>query len=259
MIPAYDVREKLEGPDAQLITVQSAHSPPGEAFRAVRTGILFSLPDVNIQVLWIGSSAPAEGKTLCSANLAVTMAQAGASTLVIDCDLRRPNLHNLFGAEREVGLTSVISGNVEPREAIVATGIENLDLLPCGPNPPNPSEVLGSNRMTKLLDRLRTKYDRIILDTPPVSAVTDAVVLAPRADGCLLVVRGGVTPRKIVQSTVEKLRMVDARMIGAVMNAVEVKRSGYYYHKYNYYYEQYGYGMDDDGRRRKKKGGAMPG
>jgi capsular exopolysaccharide synthesis family protein len=259
MIPAFDVREKLEGVDSQLITMHSANSPPSEAFRAVRTGILFSLPDVNIQILWVGSSAPGEGKTLSTANLAVTMAQAGSRTLVIDCDLRRPNMHNLFGTEKETGLTSIVSGSVEPREAIVETGIENLAFLPGGPKPPNPSEVLGSNRMIKLLERLRTKYDRIILDTPPVSAVTDAVVLAPRADGCLLVVRGGVTPRKVVQSAIEKLRMVDARMIGAVMNAVDVKRAGYYYHKYHYYYEHYGYGMDDGGKRRKKRGGRMLG
>jgi len=245
-VPNFDA----ENPDGQtpgdLITLHSPKSTASESFRGIRTGILFSSVDKSPQAIVVTSSGPHEGKTICAANLAVTMAQAGSRVLLIDCDMRRPRIHKSFDISRDTGLSSLMAGSCEFKDAVVPGPVENLDILPSGPIPPNPSEVLGSNKMKQLIAGLRKHYERIIIDTPPVTAVTDSVVLSQLADGVVVVVRAGETPRQIIQTSVSQLRTVNAHILGAVLNGVGTGKDSYYYYQYYYYY----YG--EDGQRKKK-------
>jgi len=199
-VPAYAIDGAAGGKPSDLITLKSPKPTASESFRGIRTGILYSSADRPPQVILVTSAGPSEGKTVCAANLAVTMAQSGSRVLLIDCDMRRPRVHKMFDQSRDQGLSSVLVGNVDVREAIINTGVENLDILPVGPIPPNPSEILGSRKMVDLIEGLKKDYVRIVLDSPPVTAVTDAVILAQEADGTLLVIRAGDTPRQIVQN-----------------------------------------------------------
>lgn len=245
-VPAYAADAEDHGmPSADLITVHSPKSTASESFRGIRTGILYSSADRPPQVILVTSAGPGEGKTVCAANLAVTMAQAGSRVLLIDCDMRRPRVHKIFNQSRDKGISSVLVGDGNVRDAIINTGVENLDILPVGPIPPNPSEILGSNKMADLIEELKKDYVRIVLDSPPVTAVTDAVVLAQKADGTILVVRAGDTPRQIVENGLSQLQTVNAGILGAVLNGIKTGRDSYYYYQYYYYY----YG--DDGQKKK--------
>lgn len=255
--PAIDFDANPSGSTGELVAVHSPKSTASESFRGIRTGILFSSADDAPQVLLVTSSGPREGKTICAANLAVTMAQAGSRVLIIDCDMRRPRLHKVFDMPRDVGISSVLIGESELTKAIVHTQIDNLDMLPVGQIPPNPSELLGSKKMVQVIvDVLKEGYDRIIIDSPPVTAVTDAVVLSRIVDGVLLIIRSGETPRQLIQNAVERLHAVNANILGAILNAVKTGRDSYYYYQYYYYY----YGDDAErekkGRRKKKQASA---
>lgn len=233
-------------PSAALVTVHSPKSTASEAYRGIRTSILFSSPDKAPQIILVSSAGPLEGKSLTSANLAVTMAQSGGNVVLVDCDMRKPTAHKLFKVSREKGLSSLLVGACPFEEAVIRTEVPNLDAIPCGPIPPNPSELLGSVRMNKLLELLRKKYSRIIIDSPPLTAVTDAVVLAKQADGVLVVVRAGDTPREIIKNGLAQIRSVNARILGVILNGVDMGREGYYYYQYYYYY----YGEDKEKKRK---------
>ena len=168
-----DLRDR--SPD--LVCLHSPKSTASEAYRGIRTNILFSAAGSAPQVILVTSAGPREGKTMTTSNLAVTMAQAGSKVVVLDCDLRRPKLHQIFRSSREVGITNLLVGNEPFEKVVVHTEIPNLDLIPSGPLPPNPSEMLGSKRMKELLNSLKKDYDRVILDSPPITAVTDANIL----------------------------------------------------------------------------------
>jgi capsular exopolysaccharide synthesis family protein len=191
-----------------------------------------------------------EGKTTTAANLAVVMAQAGNRIVLVDGDLRRPSAHKLFGLSNGTGLTTAL---VEDPRALNGylqeTGIENLRVLTAGPIPPNPQELLGSQRMEELLRRLEEEADIVVLDTPPTLVVSDANVLAARASGVLMVVNAGKTRRAAVRQAVEGLRKVGANVLGCVLNMVSTRgaRSSYYYS--SYYYSHY-YGDSGQGTRR---------
>jgi len=245
-VPAIAKNKNKDGIPTDLVTLHSPKSTASESFRGVRTGILFSAADNAPQVILVSSAGPSEGKTLCAANLAVTMAQAGSRVVLIDCDMRRPRVHNVFDIGRDIGISNILVGSTEIEDAVVASGTPNLDVIPCGPIPPNPSEMIGSRRMVQLIENLRKDYNRIIIDSPPVTAVTDSVILAQAVDGVVLVVRAGDTPRQVVLNGVNQLRTVDSRILGAVLNGVNTGKDSYYYYQYYYYY----YG--DDGRRKKK-------
>lgn len=239
---------EARGAGQELITVSAPKSTASEAYRGIRTSILFSSAESEPKVILVTSAGPQEGKTITSSNLAVTMAQSGGRVILIDCDMRRPSVHKVFGISRDKGLSNILVGGCELKDAIVQTRIPNLDAMACGPIPPNPSELLGSARMTKLLDLLRKTYSRIIIDSPPITAVTDAVVLAKLADGISLVVRAGDTPREIIKNGLSQLKAINANVLGVVLNGVDMGREGYYYYQYYYYY----YG--EDGHRKKKSG-----
>lgn len=235
-----------KNPADDLVSHLSPKSTASEAYRGIRTSILFSSAEQAPQVLIISSSGPREGKTITSANIAITMAQAGNRVVILDCDMRRPRVHKIFSLSRDRGMSNLLVGNDELDNVVLHTDIPNLDVIPSGPIPPNPSEVLSSQRMADLIEVLRGRYDRIIIDTPPITAVTDAVILSKVVDGVVLIVRAGVAHRELVRNAVEQLRQVNAHILGAVLNGVDMGRDSYYYYQYYYYY----YG--EDGERKKK-------
>ncbi len=232
--------------DEDLVTHLTPKSTASEAYRGIRTGILFSSADEPPQVVLVASSGPREGKTITSANIAIAMAQAGGRVLLMDCDLRRPKLHRLFSLERDRGMANLLVGRAGLDDVVIPSAVPNVDLIPSGPIPPNPSELLSSHHMKSLLDEARSRYERIIIDSPPITAVTDAVILSQMVDGVVLVVRAGETHREVIKNGIGQLRAVNARILGAILNGVDMGRDSYYYYQYYYYY----YG--EDGERRKK-------
>jgi non-specific protein-tyrosine kinase len=215
------------GSHPPLITLRDPGSAAAEAFRTLRTNILFSSLDRPLHTLLVTSTAPDEGKSTTLANLAVTMAQAEQTVLLVDCDLRRPTLHSLFALPNEQGLTSAI---LDPEAAppVQQTSVPGLSLLPSGPLPPRPADLLGSRRMGALIERLRREADIVLFDTPPVVAVTDAAVLAPRVDGVLLVLHAGQTRRDRAREARQTLEKVKANIVGVVLNGARLER-GYSY------------------------------
>jgi non-specific protein-tyrosine kinase len=205
-----------EKPD--LITLTDPRSPIAEAYRTVRTNLTFAGLDKPIESLVVTSAAPGEEKSTPLANLAVAMAQGERRTILVDADLRRPQLHQIFGVPNELGLTTLF---VEPETLadppLVETGVENLTLLPSGTLPPNPADLLGSRRMEEIIAALQAQADILLFDAPPVVAVSDAAVLGTKVDGVLLIVGAGKTRRDHVQRAREQLERVHARIVGAVL------------------------------------------
>lgn len=233
-----------------LASVTDAKSLASEAYRSLRTSVLFSLADQEPKTLQVTSAGPGEGKTLTAINLAVTMAQNGSRTVIIDCDLRRPMVHKTMGLHRQRGVSNILANPKEEIESLVQeTGIPNLWVVPSGPIPPNPSELLGGKRMQELLDRLGPMFDKIIVDTPPVTAVTDATLIASKVEGVVMVVRAFSTSRDVVRTGLDALRKINAKILGVVLNGVKLEKEGYYYYQYYYYY----YASDDKGRRSRKR------
>ncbi|MBN1465329.1 polysaccharide biosynthesis tyrosine autokinase [candidate division KSB1 bacterium] len=247
-------RIKLEDPEVnaiseRLVTHLRPKSPVSEAYRTLRTNILFAAPDKPKQIIMMTSTGPREGKSTSVANLAITIAQTGARTLLIDADLRRPMLHKLFQKEKEPGLTNVLVGRKSLSDSVKAVEeVPNLHLLTCGVTPPNPAELLGSNLMRELLQFARGQYDTILIDTPPIIAVTDPSVLARIMDGVILVVRTASTQRGATLMAVEQLRRVQAPLVGVVLNGIS---TGNFYG--SLYYQQYYYYYTTDGQKKRRK------
>ncbi len=241
---------------SDLIALHSPRSTASESYRGIRTNILFSTAESVPQVILISSSGPREGKTITAANVAITMAQAGSKIVILDCDMRRPEIHNLFGATRDRGMSNILVGIDNIGEIIQSTKIPNLDVITSGPIPPNPSEMLGSKRMESLINALRKKYNHILIDSPPVTAVTDALVLSKSADGVIMVIRTGDTARQIVKNGMDQLNNVGAHIIGAVLNGIDLSSNKYsycYYQYYRYYYGEDGEKKKPTGKKRKKR------
>jgi capsular exopolysaccharide synthesis family protein len=223
--------------ESRLVTHFAPKSPISEAYRTIRTNIQFAQADKSVKTVLVTSSGPGEGKSTSVANLAITFAQMGANTLLIDADLRRPVLHGIFGQSRNEGLTNILVGRLTPEEGIRPTRIENLSLLTSGTLPPNPSELLNSHMMQRFLDDAAKKYDIVLIDTPPVIAVTDAAVLSTLVDGVVVVVLSGKTEKDTVLRSRDLLEKVNARMLGVLVNGVNVSMLyGSYYHYYQDYY-----------------------
>jgi capsular exopolysaccharide synthesis family protein len=241
--------------ERELVSHAFPKSTASEAFRGLRTNILFSSADHPPQVILVSSPGPGDGKTLSSINLAITMAQYGSKVLLLDGDLRRPRIHKIFGLSRDNGVSNVLAGSVDQNAAVIqSTDIPNLSVITSGPVPPNPSELLGSKRMTKFLDMLRERYDRIIIDCTPVTAVTDASVLASFVDGVVVVLKANESTKEVARSALEGLDRVKAKVLGVVLNAVDLsKESSYYYHYYYYYYGEDGGKKKKRSKRRKKQ------
>ena len=226
-----------------------------EAYRTVRTAVFFGVPKDEAKTILITSPAPGDGKTTVASNLAITMAQAGQKTLVVDADFRKPMQHNIFQIDsRKVGLSNLVAGAINTAEAIQPGPVENLDILCCGADVPNPSEVLNSNSFAKVLKDFSERYDRVIIDSPPVGPVADSQILSALCDVTLLVLRAEVSTRRHSQQARDSLLSVGGHILGAIVNDVPRRhgRYGYYYsgHYGNYgYYRHYGY----YGEREKKE------
>jgi tyrosine-protein kinase len=216
-----------------LILRDRGRSSRSEAFRALRTNLQFIGVDRQPKSLVVTSCLPGEGKSSTSANLAITLAQAGWRVLLVDGDLRRPRIPNYLGIEGATGLTDVLIGRARLENAIQIWGESDLAVLPSGQIPPNPSELLGSNGMRTLLSGLTERYDIVIIDAPPVLPVTDAVALAAICDGALLIARYGKTRREHVIRAVEVLTSINARLVGTVLNFAPAKSNQYYGYEYD--------------------------
>lgn len=225
----------------QLATLDS-QSSAAEAYRVLRTSVLLSAAGRPPKTILITSGQPGEGKTTTVVNTAISLAQMGASVLIIDCDLRRPTTHKVLGVDTGQGLSTFLSRDVALEDLIQKLPIANLSLLPCGPVPPNPAELIISEKMKDMLRELQLRYDHILIDSPPLINVTDPVILSTMVDGVILVVHGGKSTRDIVRRARQELSTVGAKIFGVVLNNVDLRRDGYdnYYH-YRYYS---GYGQE---------------
>lgn len=228
--------EKQAG--VELIPHTDARSPVSEAYRAFRTSLLLASAS-SPKVIVITSSFAREGKTTTSVNLATVLAQMGKPVLLIDADLRRPRLQKVFQGRMNLGLVNYLAANIPLDDIIQPTEVPNLAVVLSGPIPPNPSELLSSDRMKHLIEEVRGKFAYVIFDSPPVLAVTDAVVLGAVADGVVLCVHGGHTPRELVQRSAERLRQSNIPVLGAILNNLDLHQYGYTYKKgyYDYYAE----------------------
>jgi tyrosine-protein kinase Etk/Wzc len=238
-----------------LVSYSAPDSPITEAYRSLRTAIQFASIVEPIRMLLVTSSLPQEGKSTTSANLAIVMANSGLRTLLVDCDLRRPIAHANFGLPKEPGLVNALIGDVAIEEAIRPSGVQNLDVLSSGSIPPNPSELLGSRRMTDLLARLREEYDLVLIDSPPVGVVTDGVVLSTKVDATVTVVRAHRTRMEFLERTNEEISRVGGPLLGIVLNEFDASQSygsSYKYYKYYKYYGYYGHKEGPRERRRKR-------
>ena len=228
----------------ELITLHTPKSPIAEAYRILRTNIQFSGLDKPIKTLLVTSAGPFEGKSLTVSNLGVAFAQSGLKVLIIDCDMRKPKQNKHFEVNNDQGLSKILIGELSLNDGLHDVGIEGLKLIPTGPTPPNPAELLGSQKMKDFMTELKGMFDIILVDTPPVVAVTDAALMAANVDGVLLVVASGEAKIEMTQKAKELLLNVNARIIGTVLNMVDVDGEEYYY----YYY----YGGDRDKSKGKK-------
>ncbi|MCI0707126.1 MAG: polysaccharide biosynthesis tyrosine autokinase [Ignavibacteriae bacterium] len=218
--------------DAHLVTLFNPLSTIAESFRRLRTNIQYAQLDTHARVILVTSSNPGEGKSTIASNLAITFAQTGKKVLLIDCDLRKPTLHSEFGVERGLGITELLVGTASFEKVVRKTPAESLDLICSGGIPPNPAEMLGSNKMKDLLEKFRSRYDYILLDSPPVLAVTDPVILSTIADGVVVVVSADSTRMEALERTTETLGEVGTRLIGFVLNNFDFRNTGGYYSAY---------------------------
>jgi polysaccharide biosynthesis transport protein len=236
------------GPRVELLAYVQPKSQISEAFRALRTSLLLSQAEHPPQVILVTSSLPREGKTTAAVNLAVTLAQLGDRTLIIDSDLRKPGIRRALNitSGRDVGLSSYLAGVCSLEDATIPhPAISNLSALTTGPVPPSPADLLSSHRMRDAIVELRRRYKFIVIDSPPIMAATDAVILSALTDGVLLVVRSGETPKEAFTRTRDLLAAVKARLLGVVLNGVDASAPDYYY-SYRYYPYAYGYGYGED-------------
>lgn len=229
-----------------VINIENAPFPVVEAYKALRANIQFASIGREVKKILFTSSNPMEGKTSISVNLAVTLGQAGHRVLLVDSDLRKPRIHRLLSMPVSPGLTNVLVKNRDFSEAVKRDEKRLIDVLTCGPIPPNPSELLGSREMKELLESVEDDYDYIILDTPPSLLMSDAAVLSKHVDGVVLVIQSGVTTFDMVRGAIDNLEKAGANILGCVLNDVrmeDLSKQLYgtkygYYKKYSYYYDK---------------------
>ena len=247
LLGAIPLIEDLSGGD--LIFTHDSKSPAVESYRVLRTNLQFASVDRPVKRLLVTSPGPAEGKTISASNLAAALAQAGNRVVLVDGDLHRPRLHRVFKLVNNAGLTTaLLEAHPDPVGLLQDTSIPGLQVLTSGPLPPNPAELLGTARMRELLAVLDEHADTIVIDSPPVTMLSDAAIISTLADGVLLVLMSGQTRREVAKRAVEALRQVNAHVLGVLMNRITPRSGGYYYYKTYYYYKSgyYTGGGDDD-------------
>jgi len=228
MLPALEMKK---GSDYPLLS-GGVPANFSEAFRALRTNVLFSTADDGARSLVVTSTGPGEGKSLVSSNLAVSLAQAGQRVLLIDADMRKPKAHEIFRMKQEPGLSNVMVGSAKASEAVRKTNVPGLWVIMAGRIPPNPAELLGSQRFKDFMSSLRSHFDWIIVDSPPIMAVTDASLIAHNATGVVFVIGAEMTSRHAAKQALDQLEQANARFVGAVLNRVDLHRNSYYYSQY---------------------------
>ncbi len=248
-LPLIGMIANVNGQDPQdsVYVAQAPRSPVAEAFRNLRTNLRFASVDDELRTILVTSADPEVGKSTVAANLAAILAQGGKKVIILDGDMRRPRLHRVLGVDNHNGLSELfVENNRAAKDRIQSTGVDGLSVVTSGALPPNPAELLGSKMMIEILEGLATQADMVVLDSPPAGVVTDAVVMAPRVDGVILVVQPGKTKLPILLQAVELLRRSGANLLGVVFNNVPLNRAGYY----GGYRYQYAYGNGLDGKER---------
>jgi succinoglycan biosynthesis transport protein ExoP len=243
MVPDVGVRQTSSATPRTGVSpliLKNPQSAVAESYRVLRTNLIFSSADNQGRAIVISSANPGEGKTTTVANLASSLALNGAKVLAVDADLRRPTMHHHFGIPKTPGLSDLIVGKCQASQAIQATRFKGLQVLPCGYVPPNPAELLGSAHMRQVVDALRTHYEWVLIDTPPILAMADTPVLCPLVDGVVLVIGAEVSGRPTIQRAVDQIQGVGGKIIGIVLNKVDLERNSYYYSQYyGEYYRSY--------------------
>jgi succinoglycan biosynthesis transport protein ExoP len=226
-------------------------SEVAESYRTIRTGIRFGITDASSKTLLVTSPSPGDGKTTVASNLAIAIAQTGKRVLLVDADCRRPMVQRIYSLKEDIGLSSVLTGESELAASIQHSSTDNLDILPCGPLPPNPAEMLNSEAFTSLLRELSTQYDQVVVDSPPVAPVTDARILAAACDATVLVIRAEKTSRRVAEHARDALASVGAVLLGVVVN--DAPRSRSEASSYGHYSYSYGYGYGSKGTNGRSK------
>jgi len=253
-LPVLGLVVRHETSDNNPITIAQPRSPVSESFRSLRTNLQFASVDKPLKVILVTSPSPSEGKTTISANLGIVMAQSGKRVVMVDADMRRPRLHKMLGLPNRKGLSSLfVQPKVNLDGTLQKTATDGLLALPAGDVPPNPAELLGSEKLFDILNQIGNESDLTIIDSPPVMAVTDSAVLAHRVDGVLLVLKPGTTKLAAARQAVDQLRRVGANPLGVVLNVVDFSRSRYTYYHYKGYYYTYHYYYDESGNKVKSK------
>lgn len=221
-----------------FVVEKKPKSIAAEAYRSLRTNIQYSSIDEKYRVIVVTSSEPAEGKSTTAGNLALVLAQSGKQVLLVDCDMRKPSVHKKFKISNMAGLSDLLINKCVMEEVAFKFN-NNLDVVTSGSIPPNPSEMLASKRMEKYIEEMKEHYDYVVLDTPPLQAVTDAQILSTKADGTILVVKAEKTKKESVANAVSLLKKVNSTIIGTVLNDMSNKNNKYYYY----------YGEDENGKK----------
>ena len=250
-------REPLEGDREKINYDNYVHEFPksqvAESLRSIRTNLMFMATDREVRRLLVTSPSPQEGKTTVAANLAIVMAQSGTRVLLVDTDMRRPRVHKAFGIERpRVGLSTMVLGESDADSSIIHTAVPNLDVLVCGPTPPNPSELIHTEAFLRVVEEISARYDRVIFDSPPIGVVTDAAILSKLVDGTVLILKSMRTTRDAAKHAVSVLRDIDSEILGAVLNDLDLLNRKYGQHYY-YYYKKYGYYYGGEDKREAEK------
>lgn len=235
-----------------LIVFNKPKSPISEAYRSIRTNIQFANIDRNIKSIIVTSATKSEGKTTTLSNLAVTMADMGKKVIVVDCDLRRPKIHKTFDLTNIGGISDILLNSANYIDYIKTTDIKNLEILTAGQIPSNPSEMISSKSMRKLLEQIKGDYDYMFIDVPPVGVVTDASILATIVDGVILVCASGGVEIELARLAKQTLTNVGANILGVVLNKVNLESKSAYSSHYSYYYEYYGKEEKRSGRKKKR-------
>lgn len=236
-----EIAESETGSSRRLVMLQTAPSPAVEAYRALRTNLQFASVDRPLRQILITSAQPEEGKSLTAANLSASLARAGKKVILVDADLHRPTQHRLFKLFNNVGVTTaLLSEDIDYESLLQQTSLPDLSVLTSGPLPPNPAELLGSKRMQEVLNALTEYADIVVIDSPPVTAVVDAMILSTQLDGVLMVMRAEKSSRDAIKRALSALQQVNAHLLGAVLNGVSEHRQEYYLHNYGYYSSVYG-------------------
>jgi polysaccharide biosynthesis transport protein len=240
--------EKTKRGVGELKMLDAPYSHIAEAFRTIKTNLLFSNVNDAKKVFLITSSGPREGKTFITANLGTALAQSGKKVLILETDLRNPAMHRIWGGERSLGLTNILNNgdSLEENLPIRATMVQNLDFLSSGEIPTNPFELLSSEKMDRFLSYAREMYDFVLLDSPPAFLTSDSLVLAQKTDGVIFITRSGEVQREVLKETLNRFLRLKVKMLGIIFNDVNREGGRYYYYKYSYYYK-------NDGTKVKKK------